>query len=109
MRTFDRMFTTVASMGLVIAGIINAANAAGDPAKGQQVFAKCAPCHATDKSNRAGPGLLGIVGRQAGSVQVFHYSRAMKAAKIAKNATTMSLPKASSQAARTVSIAANCR
>ena len=81
MRTIDRMFA-IASVPLIIAGFINPTNAAGDPTKGQQVFAKCASCHAKDKSNRAGPGLLGIVGRKAGSVQAFHYSRAMKAAKI---------------------------
>lgn len=79
MRAVDRMFAIV-SVPLVIATFINGANAAGDPAKGQLVFAKCAACHAKDKSNRTGPGLLGVVGRQAGSVQGFHYSRAMKAA-----------------------------
>jgi cytochrome c len=53
---------------------------AGDAAKGEQVFAKCAVCHAKDKSNRMGPGLQGVVGRQAGSVPGFHYSKAMKTA-----------------------------
>jgi cytochrome c len=70
----------IASVPVMIAAFVNAAIAAGDPAKGQQVFAKCVSCHTKDKSNRMGPGLLGIVGRQAGSVQGFHYSRAMKAA-----------------------------
>ncbi|UQD77476.1 cytochrome c family protein [Bradyrhizobium japonicum] len=69
-------------MILLITMLINSANAAGDPAKGEVVFAKCASCHAKDKSNRMGPGLLGVVGRQAGSVQGFHYSRAMKGANI---------------------------
>jgi cytochrome c len=52
---------------------------AADATKGEQVFAKCAACHAKDTSNRMGPGLQGIVGRHAGSVPGFHYSRAMKA------------------------------
>jgi cytochrome c len=79
MRTADLLFAA-ASVTLMIAALINDANAAGDPTKGEQLFAKCASCHAKDKSNRMGPGLLGIVGRQAGSVQGFHFSRAMKAA-----------------------------
>lgn len=58
----------------------SAVHAAGDAAKGQQVFAKCAACHARDSSNRLGPGLLGVVGRQAGAARGFHYSRAMKGA-----------------------------
>ena len=81
MRIFDRVFAA-AGVPLIIAASINCANAAGDPAKGQQVFAKCAACHAKDNSNRLGPGLLGVVGRQAGSVQGFRYSRALKTASI---------------------------
>ena len=65
-------------IAIEVASFISGANAAGDPAKGEQLFAKCVSCHAKDKSNRSGPGLLGIVGRQAGSAQGFHYSRAMK-------------------------------
>jgi cytochrome c len=79
MRSADLLFAA-ASVTLMIAALINGANAAGDPTKGEQLFAKCASCHAKDKSNRMGPGLLGIVGRQAGSVQGFHFSRGMKAA-----------------------------
>jgi cytochrome c len=67
---------------LVLVMAIDCAEAAGDSEKGQVVFAKCAPCHAKDKSKRMGPGLFGVVGRQAGSVEGFHYSRAMKKANI---------------------------
>jgi cytochrome c2 len=41
-------------------------------------FAKYAFCHAKDKSNGIGPGLLGVIGRHAGSVLGFSYSQAMK-------------------------------
>ncbi|SRR5258708_5101283 len=81
MRVVDRIFAA-AGMPLLIASFVGSANAAGDPAKGQQVFAKCASCHAKDRSNRTGPGLLGIAGRQSGSAPGFHYSRAMKASNI---------------------------
>lgn len=43
-------------------------------AKGEHAFAKCALCHAKDKRNGIGPGLLGIIGRHAGSVPGFRYS-----------------------------------
>ena len=42
----------------------------------------CAVCHATDGKTKNGPSLKGIVGRSAGSVAGFHYSRAMKRAHI---------------------------
>jgi cytochrome c len=45
---------------------------------GKQVFAQCSPCHSIDGSNGVGPSLSGVVGRKAGSVAGFRYSRAMK-------------------------------
>jgi cytochrome c len=55
---------------------------AGDASKGEHVFAKCAACHAKDKTIGLGPGLLGVLGRQAGSMPGFRYSRAMKTSNI---------------------------
>ena len=55
---------------------------AGDAAKGEQEFAKCAFCHAKDNTNGIGPGLSGIVGRHVGSAPGFGYSQAMKKANI---------------------------
>jgi len=51
---------------------------AQDTAAGRQVFAQCSVCHSTDGSNGVGPSLRGVVGRKAGSVAGFRYSRAMK-------------------------------
>ena len=51
---------------------------AGDAAQGEHAFAKCALCHAKDKTNGIGPGLSGVIGRHAGSEPSFHYSEAMK-------------------------------
>lgn len=48
--------------------------------RGKKQFAICSVCHSVDHSNGVGPYLNGIVGRAAGSVDGFHYSRAMKAA-----------------------------
>ena len=81
MRVADRVFATTTIL-LLFTLFVSGASAAGDPVKGQQVFAKCAACHAKDASSRMGPGLLGIVGRHAGAVQGYHYSRAMKGANI---------------------------
>src|SRR5215468_9812137 len=67
--------TAVAAAFAVVPG--NCAEV-GDAAQGQHAFAKCAPCHAKDKTNGAGPGLLGVIGRQAGSITGFRYSKAMK-------------------------------
>lgn len=52
----------------------------GDVAKGEQAFKKCMACHAvSDKTNKVGPHLVGIVGRPVASVEGYAYSEAMKA------------------------------
>jgi cytochrome c len=53
---------------------------AQDAAAGKLVFMQCAACHSIDGSTRTGPTLKGIVGRKAGSIAEFRYSRAMKRA-----------------------------
>ena len=54
----------------------------GDAAKGAEVFAACAACHAADQPARTGPDLRGVYGRKAGTVSGFRYSRALKTANI---------------------------
>ncbi len=60
------------------------AMAAGDAAKGKKVFKKCKSCHTVNKGgkNKVGPNLFGIVGKKAGSVKGYKYSKAMKASGI---------------------------
>lgn len=53
-----------------------------DANAGKQVFVQCGVCHSIDGTSRVGPSLKGIVGRNAGSVAGFRYSRAMKGANI---------------------------
>jgi len=69
---------------LMVLGLVGTADRARaqDATHGAKVFANCAPCHATNADNGAGPGLGGLVGRKSGSVAGFRYSRAMKAANI---------------------------
>jgi cytochrome c len=53
--------------------------AAGDPAKGEKVAKVCQACHSlTDKTNKTGPYLVGIVGRPVASAEGYSYDDAMK-------------------------------
>ena len=54
------------------------AHAEGDAAKGEKVFAKCKACHVVDaETNRVGPYLKGVIGRNVASVADYKYSEAM--------------------------------
>jgi cytochrome c len=56
-----------------------AANAEGDAAAGEKVFAHCAPCHSIKPGeNKVGPSLAGVFGRKAGTEAGFSYSAALK-------------------------------
>jgi cytochrome c len=54
--------------------------ASADPAKGEQVFKKCAACHNAEKGgpNALGPNLWGAMGKPHGHVPGFAYSDALK-------------------------------
>lgn len=56
-----------------------AAHAEGDAVLGKSVYLKCTGCHSFDpKKRKIGPTLSGIFGRNAGTVEGFRYSKAMK-------------------------------
>ncbi|WP_439815877.1 c-type cytochrome [Zavarzinia sp. CC-PAN008] len=65
---------------LALGALASPALAAGDPVKGEQVFKRCMTCHTTAQGapNKVGPNLFGVVGAQAGHVEGFRYSDAMK-------------------------------
>ena len=46
---------------------------------GEKIFKKCVACHSITKggSNKIGPALWGVLGRQAGSASDYKYSKAM--------------------------------
>lgn len=73
----------VHGIGFVITALLLAtgpAHADGDVPKGEQVFKKCMACHTvSEKTNKVGPHLVGIVGRPVASVEGYAYSEAMKA------------------------------
>ena len=54
---------------------------AADAVRGEQLYARCAACHAL-ASDRVGPRHCGLLGRRAGSVPGFSYTDAMKNSKL---------------------------
>jgi cytochrome c len=82
-RTLVDAITMRAVAALVLCCFATGASfAAGDAVKGQAAFVRqCAICHTVDRDgpNRFGPNLFGVLGRKAGGVKGFTYSRAFKA------------------------------
>jgi cytochrome c len=55
------------------------ASAEADLAKGKRAYNKCAACHTLQEGrHRIGPSLYGMFGREAGTVNNYAYSTAMK-------------------------------
>jgi len=71
-----------AALAVVFALSAGQAEAGGDPAKGERVYKKCKACHAIGEGakNRVGPQLNAVVGRAAGSIPGYRYSKAMREA-----------------------------
>ena len=66
-------FAAVAGSVVLAAPVV-----AGDAAKGEKVFRRCKACHYLDKEkNKTGPHLVNIIGRDAGAVKGYKYSKAM--------------------------------
>jgi cytochrome c len=83
----NQYLTSIAQRALGLKLLILAASsllaspvwADGDVANGEKIFKKCAACHtATEKTNKVGPYLLGVVGRPIASAENYQYSDAMK-------------------------------
>jgi len=62
-------------------GNIMALFASVSASEGEKVFKKCAACHsiAQGGGNKIGPALWGVLGRKAGSISGYKYSKAMVA------------------------------
>jgi len=77
-------FLKVLSLGVSLAAlpVLAGTAVAGDAAKGEKVFKKCAACHAVGEGakHKVGPELNDIFGRTAGTVDGYKYSKAMIAA-----------------------------
>lgn len=63
---------------LIVTGAVGSAQAEGDAAAGEKVFKKCKACHVVDSDkNKVGPSLQNVMGRTAGTMEGFKYSKAM--------------------------------
>ena len=80
--------TTVASTTSAETGSTNSEEenilalfASTSAAEGAKVFKKCAACHSIKEggANKIGPALWGVLGRSAGSIPNYKYSKAMAA------------------------------
>lgn len=80
---------SAATSALVLLSTINPAVAEGDVALGQKAFQRCSACHSTTDQKKAGPGLGGVVGRVAGSVEGVRYSAAMKSSGLVWDEATL--------------------
>jgi cytochrome c len=85
---------SLAVLGALVAGPLMAAQAApvateitdetgtkmmGDPDKGKTIFKQCQTCHVNEEGkNKVGPSLYGVIGRTAGTVEGYNYSKANK-------------------------------
>ena len=86
-----RGFALVAAVAaLALPMTAQAQDAAGDTAKGKQVFAKCQACHSIEAgTNKLGPSLHGVIGRTSGAIDGFRYSDAMKNAHLTWDEATL--------------------
>lgn len=81
--------TGLAAIAVLALGMAGAADAQ-DLKKGKRVFNKCKACHALeDGKNKVGPHLHGVFGRNAGAVEGYKYSKAMKESGIVWDDATM--------------------
>ncbi len=74
-----KKLAVAAAMVVAVAFTAGVATNSAYAAEGKKVFKKCKACHGF-KKNKVGPNLAGIVGKKAGMVEKFKYSKAMKKA-----------------------------
>src|SRR5215510_12556252 len=84
-RTLKTLSTLILTAALAPAGLSAQKAPAGDAARGKTFFEiNCAVCHspALGPENlvvmKQGPSLVGVVGRQAGSLPYFNYTKAIR-------------------------------
>lgn len=88
MRATGRMKLVIAAALITFAAA--PAMAEGDAAAGKKVYNKCKTCHSLEAGkNKLGPNLAGIIGREAGSVEGYKYSKAMASSGIVWDEATL--------------------
>jgi cytochrome c len=81
--------------------LLGAEEITGDTARGREIFNQCLVCHAPDPADvpNPGPDLRGVIGRPAGNVPGYRYSRALRNARLTWTEMTMAAFLADPQAA----------
>lgn len=84
-----RVAGALAALAIAFVSPGSRAQAAGDAARGEQLYeSRCGACHSLD-GNRAGPAHRGVFGRKAGAARGFDYSPALKASGIVWSEKTL--------------------
>ena len=81
-----------ATLALALTAVLGsgAALAAGDAAAGEKVFKKCKTCHTFDPGKKKiGQHLKGVIGRKAGAVEGYKYSKTMAGSDIVWDAANL--------------------
>lgn len=72
----------VLTIAIACLAAASSADALAAAANAPAAYAACAACHAPAGGHGIGPSLSGVLGRKAGSLAGYHYSRAMRASGI---------------------------
>jgi cytochrome c len=87
------VFKNAVTVGMALLGcvlFVAAPAQAGDVEAGAKVFKKCKACHYVDQEkNKTGPHLVNIIGRAAGSIEGYKYSKAMAGSGIVWDEATL--------------------
>jgi cytochrome c len=63
----------------MLLGAAGVVHAGGDPARGEKLYEDCVACHPIERgAHGIGPTLYGIIGRKAGEMADYRYSRALR-------------------------------
>lgn len=80
----------IAIASILILSSADVALAEGDAALGKRVFNKCKACHSLKEGGRKiGPSLWAVLGRKAGTVEGYRYSRAFVASNVVWGSETI--------------------
>jgi cytochrome c len=91
------MILRTLALVLLVSCLIPADAWGQDAARGKKAYEACAACH-TNKPGGDGPSLVGIIGRKAGSLDDFTYSRPLRRSGIVWDETALNAYLADPQA-----------